>query len=224
MSTSLPVRARCAGTAMLYFALATPAARAWMEASMTGHMLLQMPLLAAIGAASCRLLPQRVQDWLLAAAGGRMPCLLVAFFASGYWMLPRALDGALSNPLNEALKFASLPLLVGLPLALAWKRLQLIGRGFVWANLISMLVVLGWLYINAPVRVCNSYLADQQENAGWAMVKVAVLLFACWLGSLFIGGEAVTGDPSAPDPDDVRSRSSLDEPRSSPWTTLHPQD
>ncbi len=224
MSASLPARARCFGTAMLYFALATPAARAWMEASMTGHMLLQIPLLAALGAVACRLLPQRVQDRLLTAAGGEIPCLLAAFFASGYWMLPRALDGALANPLNEALKFASLPLLVGAPLALAWKRLRLIGRGFVWTNIISMLVVLGWLYINAPVRVCNSYLADQQENAGWAMVKIAVLLFACWLGSLFIGGGATAGDHAAPAPDGVRARPNLDETRSSRWTTLHPQD
>jgi hypothetical protein len=208
MSSSLLFRGRL-GTAMLYLLMATPAARGWMEASMTGHMLLQIPLLAAIGVVSCRLLPESLQDLLRARVGGAMPCLLLAFFASAYWMLPRALDGALTNPINEAAKFFSLPLLVGLPLGLAWKPLNVIGRSFVWANIISMLVVLGWLYVNAPVRVCNNYLVDQQESAGWWMVKLAVLLFACWFGSFFVGGAPAPGGPAAPHPHGIRSPSTL---------------
>lgn len=198
MSTSL-MRYGRSGTAVLYLLLATPPARAWLEATMTAHMLLQIPLLAAVGAVACRLLPERWQDSLLAAAGGAIPCVLLASFASTYWMVPRALDGALANPLEEAAKFTSLPLLVGLPLGLAWRRLGVIGRGFVWTNAISMLAVLGWLYINAPVRLCNSYLVDQQEAAGWWMVKLALLLFAGWLGSHFVGGEPVPDEPDVPD-------------------------
>jgi hypothetical protein len=197
------------GTAMLYLLLASPTVREWMEASMSAHMLLQLPLLAAIGVAACRLLPHRLQDLLLAAAGGAIPCVLLATFASSYWMLPRALDGALTDPLQEAAKFLSLPLLVGLPLGLAWKRLGIIGRSLVWSNAISMLVVLGWLYINAPVRLCNSYLVDQQETAGWWMVKLAMLLFAWWLCSFFTGGAAAANDaPDASTPDAGR-RSTL---------------
>ncbi|HXD39843.1 MAG TPA: hypothetical protein VN649_04735 [Ramlibacter sp.] len=188
------------GTTGLYLLLAAPVVRAWMEATMTGHMLLQIPLLAAIGVVSCHLLPERLQNSLLAAAGGAIPCVLLATFASGYWMLPRALDSALTNPLNEAAKFLSLPLLVGLPLGLAWKRLGIIGRSLVWTNAISMLAVLGWLYVIAPVRVCNNYLVDQQEIAGWWMVKLALLLFACWLGSFFVGGDPVPGGPGEPQP------------------------
>ena len=180
------------GLATLYLLLATPAARAWLEAGMSGHMLVQIPLLAAIGILAGHLLPTRRQQALLAAAGGAIPCVLLSLFASSYWMLPRALDAALADPLVEAAKFITLPALVGLPLALAWNRLQAIGRGFVWTNLISMLAVLGWLYIAAPVRVCNNYLADQQGDAGWWMVKLALLLFAGWLGSLFVGGSPAT--------------------------------
>jgi len=51
-----------------------------------------------------------------------------------------------------------------------------------------MLAVLGWLYIVAPVRICNNYLVNQQESAGWWMVDLALLLFGCWIGSLFVGG------------------------------------
>jgi hypothetical protein len=173
--------------ATLYLLLATPTARSWLEASMIGHMLLQIPLLAAIGIMSSRLLPERWQNSLLTAVGGAIPCVVTALFVSSYWMLPRALDAALMDPLVEIAKFLSLPMLVGLPLGLAWKRLRVIGRGFVWTNFFSMLAVLGWLYIVAPVRLCNNYLVDQQGQAGWWMVKLALLLFAWWLGNLFVG-------------------------------------
>jgi hypothetical protein len=49
---------------------------------------------------------------------------------------------------------------------------------------------------------------DQQESAGWWMVKLAVLLFACWLGSFFVGDPA-PGEPGVPKPDGVRSQSKL---------------
>ena len=179
------------GLGVLYLILATPVARTALESTMSSHMLLQIPLLAAIGISGGRLLPKRWRDSLREAAGGAIPCVVLALFASAYWMLPRALDAALSEPLVEAAKFLSLPALVGLPLALAWPRLSAIGRGFVWTNFISMLAVLGWLYIAAPLRVCNNYLVDEQGYAGWLMVKIAVLLFAGWLGTLFVGGVPV---------------------------------
>ncbi|MBC7811596.1 MAG: hypothetical protein H7175_10640 [Burkholderiales bacterium] len=180
------------GLGALYLYLATPVSRTLLEATMSTHMLVQIPLLVATGIVVCSLLPERCQDWLLGAAGGPIPCVVLAIFASSYWMLPRALDAALANPLTEGAKFISLPILVGLPLALAWKQLTPLGRGFIWTNFISMLAVLGWLYIAAPVRICNSYLLDQQVDAGWLMVKLAVLIFAWWLATLFVGGDSAT--------------------------------
>ena len=178
------------GFGALYLLLATSAARTLLEATMSTHMLIQIPLLVAVGIIAGRLLPERCQGSLLAVAGGAIPCVVLAIFASSYWMLPRALDAALANPLTEAAKFITLPALAGLPLALAWKQLSVIGRGFIWTNFISMLAVLGWLYIAAPVRLCNSYLLDQQTGAGWLMVKLAMLMFAGWLGTLFVGNDS----------------------------------
>jgi hypothetical protein len=208
MSTSLSRQAGF-GLGTLFLFLATPAARGWLEATMSSHMLVQIPLLGAIGVIGCRLLPERRQDALLAAAGGAIPCVLLAIFASSWWMLPRALDAALADPLTEAAKFVSLPALVGLPLALAWRQLSAIGRGFVWTNFISMLAVLGWLYIAAPVRVCNNYLVDEQGQAGWLMVKLAVLIFAGWLGTLFVGGNAATRELGLPASDDNQAQTNL---------------
>ncbi len=178
--------------------LALPMLRGWLEASMTTHMLVQMPLLAAAGFVAVRGLPaawrQRLHRW----AGGALPLVLLALFASSYWMLPRALDAALNEPMAELAKFTSLPLLAGAPLALAWERLGAIARGFVWTNFLSMLAVLGWLYIAAPVRVCNNYLESAQQDAGWWMVWLAIAGFVGWLVRWLAGpASAPTGCDAA---------------------------
>lgn len=194
---SLAKRAPPLAIAGSYLLLALPASRSWLEASMAAHMLVQMPLLVALGVAAIRQLAGRQREALLARLGGPLPCMTIALFASTYWMLPRALDAAIVDPASEMMKFASLPLLVGAPLALAWQRLGLIGRGFVWTNLISMLAFLGWLYLAAPLRVCNNYLADEQLRVGWLLVELAGGLFACWLGAFFFGSQAApSGQPT----------------------------
>ncbi len=178
---SILARHRALPAMALIALLALPALRAWLEASMTTHMLVQMPLLAAAGFVVVRGLAPERRGRLRYWAGGPWPLVLAALFASSYWMLPRALDAALVDPWVEAAKFISLPLLVGAPLALAWERLGSIARGFVWTNFLSMLAVLGWLYIAAPVRVCNSYLESAQDDAGRWMVWLAIGGFIGWL-------------------------------------------
>lgn len=144
---------------------------------MVVHMLVQIPLIAFAG-------------WLLGGAfriaalerwdRSGIATLLVALFCSLYWMLPRLLDAALQSGSVEAGKFASVALLIGVPLRWSWSRVSVLARGFVWSNLISMLLVLGWLYIAAPVRICNNYLLDQQTLAGRALIALA-LVIALWL-------------------------------------------
>lgn len=177
-------------------ALALAPLREALESSMSAHMLVQMPLLAAAGFAAARALAARRRIALRRFVGGPWPLALLAMLASSYWMLPRALDATLTSPWAEAAKFVSLPLLVGAPLALAWERLGALGRGFVWNNFFSMLAVLGWLYVAAPVRVCNSYLVDEQASAGWRMVQLALVFFAVWLARLFVGGEPAASERS----------------------------
>lgn len=123
--------------------LALPPLRALLEASMSSHMLVQMPLLAAAGFIGTRGLPAARRDRLYRLSGGALPLVLMTMVASSYWMLPRALDAALADPWAELAKFASLPLLAGAPLALAWQRFGPIARGFLWTNVVSMLAVHG---------------------------------------------------------------------------------
>lgn len=181
----------------VYALLATPPVRALLEASMVAHMLVQLPLLAAIGACAVRLLPVAMRRRLDACNAGGAPFTLLALFAAAFWMLPRSLDGALNHDYLELAKFISLPVLLGAPLALSWQRLPAIGRAFLWSNLLSMLIVLGWLYGVAPVRVCTNYLVDQQALLGCCLLFLAVVLALPLAGRLFIGSRVQGGDGMA---------------------------
>ena len=113
--------------------------------------------------------------------------LLVAIFAGGIWMLPRMLDASLADSSFELAKLLTLPLLVGVPLGWSWPRLPGLVRAFVWSNLVSMLLILGWLYRAAPVRVCNYYLLHEQETLGNAYLMLAAAVTIAWIPRVFFG-------------------------------------
>ena len=166
---------RWAGGLMLIGLLSLPASRRILEAQMPTHMLIQIPLLALSGALFASAIRARTQITLARYNEHGLPGMLVVSFASTYWMLPRALDAALDNPAMEAVKFLSLPLLVGLPLA------------FVLANAISMIAVAGWLYRESPVRLCNYYLIDQQILLGDYLLALALLMGLVCTARAFVG-------------------------------------
>lgn len=159
----------------LFVFLAHPETRTALEMSLIGHMLVQLPLLAVCGWLAGSSLAQR------RLAVGGVPVLLVAVFATLFWMIPRWLDASLSEATWEVAKFVTIPAFVGFPLGVCWRHLSVVTKGFVWANGISMLAVLGWLYLAAPVRVCNNYLINQQEAFGLSALCVAVAIAAYWV-------------------------------------------
>jgi hypothetical protein len=158
--------------------LALPEAREALERVMAAHMLVQIPLLAAAGALIASGVPPgwrtRIEAWNRGGVSG----MVLALIASAWWMVPRALDQALASPAMELTKFVTLPLLVGAPLTLSWSHVGAVGRGFVIANVLPMWAVVGWLYVVAPVRVCNFYLVEQQVSAGAALLAASVALAA----------------------------------------------
>ena len=178
---------RWVGGLILIGVLGLPASRRILEAQMASHMLIQIPLLALSGVLFASAIRARTQSTLARYNEHGLPGMLVVLYASSYWMLPRALDAALDNPAMEAVKFFSLPLLVGLPLALSWARLGAVGRGFVLANAISMIAVVGWLYRESPVRLCNYYLSDQQVVLGDCLLGLALLVGLVCMARAFVG-------------------------------------
>ena len=163
---------------------------------MAAHMLVQIPFLALAGVCLARGVGARLQASLAHYNEHGIAGMLLVFFSSSYWMLPRALDAAIASAPVELGKFCSLPLLVGLPLALSWRRVGPVGRGFVLANAISMIAVAGWLYRDSPARLCNYYLLDQQVMVGDGLLTIALLLGLGCAVRAFVGAPPPHGlDP-----------------------------
>lgn len=151
-----------------------------LEALPLTHVLVQLPLLALAGAVLAPVLPLGRGEW----NRGGWACLIVAGTGIAFWMLPRSIDAALSSTPWQAGKIVSLPLLVGLPLWLGWARAHPLLRAVLKAQSISMLGVVAFLYTHAPVRLCNAYLAEDQQRLGLGFLGLALALAAAWVAPL----------------------------------------
>ena len=167
---------------VLWAALALPAVRHPLESTMTYQMLVQLPLLAVAGWALAQGLPaaigRRLAPWDQAGING----LLLASLTGLVWMLPRAMDAAIDEPLVTLAKFLSVPLLIGVPVALSWPRASFVVRGIVLAEVIAMSLRLGWLYLISPQRLCSNYLLGDQQRLGQILIIVGfvILLVVVW--------------------------------------------
>src|SRR6185312_2169334 len=108
---------------LLYATLLLPPVRAWLEASMTLQMLVQIPLLIGVGYLLAGALPARLDASLARWNQHGITSLVLATLAGMFWMLPRSLDAAIGEPWMALAKFISVPLLIGLPLGLGWPRM-----------------------------------------------------------------------------------------------------
>jgi len=175
----------------LWLVLALPPLRAWLEAGMVSHMLVQLPLLAAAGYCLGAAWMRSRHDGAVARALGAVQSfnaggatgIVAASFVMVLWMLPRLLDLARLDPTAAALKFVSVPL-AGLAVALSWPRLPAIARAVVHLEVIATLLRFGWGYLAAEERLCLAYLADDQQRAGELLL---------WLGAVY--AVAVTWRP-----------------------------
>lgn len=171
-----PVDAAC-GAALLLLVLLAPPLRHALQASMTAQMLVQIPLLAAAGVLMARALPAPLSAAIAAWNDHGISGLVLATLASAFWMLPRALDAAVTDPSVAIAKYLSVPLLIGLPLALSWPRMGFVVKGVLLLEGIATLLRLGWLYLVSPERLCNLYLLDDQQRLGRLLLLIGAALF-----------------------------------------------
>ncbi|HQR03657.1 MAG: hypothetical protein JSR19_05075 [Proteobacteria bacterium] len=160
--------------------LAWPVPRAWMEATMWRHMLVQYPLWMLTGALALAALPPR---WHAGAARWNahgISGLVGVGVVLAVLMVPRVLDLALRDPAVEIDKCAAL-LFAGAALRASWGVAGLVVQGFFLGNVLPMMVVVGQLYIDSPLRLCNAYLQDDQARLGAWLVGVAAVLALVWL-------------------------------------------
>ncbi|HEX7057307.1 MAG TPA: hypothetical protein VF260_08965 [Bacilli bacterium] len=169
----------------LFAILALPPVFHWLEKSMVGQMLGLTPLLVLSGALIFWPANMRREREKPSRIWG-LPGFLFGMFIIAYWMLPRSLDMAVADKTADFIRFVTLPLLAGVPFVKSWSRLSLVAKGFVWANLVSMFIVMGWLYLASPNRLCNYYLLGQQQLLGrcWLVAAIAVSAYKA-AGTLF---------------------------------------
>lgn len=189
------------GAALLFLALLAPSVRHGLEERMTTQMLAQIPLLVLVGIVMARSLPNRVtaviDDWNCRGITG----LVLATMTSLFWMLPRMLDAAVTDSLVAAAKYASAPLLIGLPLALSWPRMGFIVRGVLLVECIATLFRLGWLYLISPERLCNLYLLEDQQRLGQWLLLIGGALFLAIAWKLVCGRfDSLSGVAREPKP------------------------
>jgi len=168
--------------ALLVLVLLAPPVRHGLEATMTAQMLVQLPLLVAAGWLLSRALPPRllagVERWSHRGFTG----LVLVTVTAAFWMLPRSLDAATSQPLIVAAKYLSVPLLIGLPFGVSWPRMGFVIRGVFLVEFVASFFRLGWLYLISPIRLCNNYALNDQQRLGGSMLAIGggLLVWLAW--------------------------------------------
>lgn len=183
---------------VLWLVLALPPVRHALEATMTLQMLVQIPLLALAGYWLRPLLPQRVSDSLTAWNRGGVSGLLLISLTAMIWMLPRTMDTTLEVPWVEMAKFAAVPLLIGLPLAISWPYSGFVVRGVFLAEVIATAFRVGWLYLVSPQRLCSNYLLGDQQRLGECMLAIGSALFLWITWKLLWGRFNSMAEPRQP--------------------------
>lgn len=153
----------------------SPPVDAYLDASMTRHMLIQMPLLAVLGYAAGlrRPLPPRLESF--------PPAMLV--FVMGtllFWMLPRSLDSAATVAWVDQLMHLNM-LVAGCCLALALPRLPFQWKMAAGVYALAMALTAGVVYATAVVPVCARYSVQQQSAAGALLLSIGGVLFVVLL-------------------------------------------
>ena len=159
--------------------------------TMSRHMLVQIPLILVAGmlvahawmsddssprrgwAGDFMLKYRKYDEW-------GVPGLMFVTFIGAYWMIPKALDEAVLSLPAELFKFSIL-FLGGLILVDSLKRAPNVIKLFFVGNFSWMTAIVGLLYQDDSLRLCNAYLVSDQVWAGRGLVAVAVGLPLFWL-------------------------------------------
>lgn len=184
-----PARTCFAGSMLLL--LVAVVFREPLTASMFRHMLLHIPVIVLAGVLAAR-------GWSLRGGEPKtsrsaetlrpsrkfnefgVPGLLLVGFIGAYWMIPKALDQVMVSVFAEGSKFFML-FLAGWVLADSLSCANNVIRLFFVGNFCWMMAIIGLLYQDHPVRLCNFYLMGDQEATGVGLVVLAVALPVFWL-------------------------------------------
>lgn len=166
------------GIALLALAPLQP----WLERNMALHMAVELPALFAIGWWAAGHVATAPWWRTLNVAG--LPGFAFATAATGFWMLPLALDAAVLVPAVGVLKVASL-LAAGALARVSMREAHVAVQGFFVLGWIWMTGMAGVLYQEAPERLCSTYLQGEQAWAGIGLVAWSIAVAVAWMLSAF---------------------------------------
>lgn len=122
--------------------------------------------------------PTHRQVWPANAYG--IPGLVLASLVGAAWMIPKALDDALVDWRVAAFKYLGLPI-CGWVLSASLRAAPTVVKLFFLGNFCWMSAIVGMLYLDQPVRLCNAYLLGDQSVTGWGLIGLAIALPLFWL-------------------------------------------
>jgi hypothetical protein len=166
--------------AVLLLLLALALTRDWMQSHMARHMLLQMPALAVAGWGLHQVggaaLHRHLAPWNRYGLTG----LLLIQCMVAFWMVPRALDLALSSSGVELAKYTSW-VFTGAMLRQSMLQSHVIAQMFMLGDITLMTAAVSDIYAASPNRLCNYYgLGDQVVTAQgmWMLLTIVGLAWA----------------------------------------------
>ncbi|MCC8363795.1 hypothetical protein LK996_12000 [Lysobacter sp. A6] len=174
------------GLALAGLALAQP----WLEQRMFTHMLVEIPLLFAIGAWAAVRMRRHAPAWFATIDANGLTGLTVAMLVSAFWMLPIALDAAVLVPAIGMAKVASV-VLAGWCAVMSLGRARTAVQAFFVLNWVWMTGAVGAMYQQAPERLCNTYLQGDQAHAGIGLVVLTIVVAIAWMTTTFRDREAI---------------------------------
>lgn len=158
----------------LFVFLAIPPVANILESIMIMHMHMQMPLLVFAGFLMAPFFQSKFPKLFSGWNEDGIPGILLFTVVMVYWMIPKTMDDALTAFSVEAFKFISLPFLAGIPLRDSWKKIGLNMKKAVFILFTALFYVMGFLYIKAPIQLCNNYLLIDQITLGWGYMTMAI--------------------------------------------------
>jgi cytochrome c oxidase assembly factor CtaG len=162
--------------ALAVLATVSPPVDAYLDGSMSRHMLIQMPLLAWLGYAAGQFrLISPLRLWSMPSAG-----LVFAMGTFLFWMLPRSLDTAVTVAWVDQLMHLNM-LVAGWWLAFALPRLSFHTKMASGVYALAMTLTAGVIYAAAVVPVCATYSIRQQAAAGTLLFWIGGALFVVLL-------------------------------------------
>lgn len=163
------------GLGLLIFLIVPPVANL-MESVMIIHMHMQMPMLVIAGFLMGKFFLEKYPRFFDKYNENGVPGILLFVVIMSFWMLPRTMDEALTEPMMEIFKFVSLPFLAGVSLRDSWRRLNTLLKNSVFIFFTVLFLVMGWLYIQSDSQLCNNYLVIDQIILGWGFMAMAVCI------------------------------------------------